>query len=583
MFLYVQEVQGVIDMAFQLVDITYPKTLSLYNSERREQKGCLETSYSDGEHSTGHYYGVTYLEGMQKFIIDTTGTDYSHRKNVTLFTFANGVEMRGSYYVDNGTGWIAPYFVDKDGNNINFPGITISACLLPASTDNPYGESFEFYFNPSQLYYGGNPPNNSHPNNLRLGWFFTEKDNASPYPTPELNGWFQSNNLSIYYNGSYCCNLYNQELIDSFFNRIVNGGDGTPISPIMPSEDTSGTGGGDDSNPDYNPFTDPINFPDLPTFSALTTGLISAYNPSNSGLRILGEKLWSDFFIEEIKKINNDPMEAVISLHLLPFEVPAPTSAHCMVGNYDTGINMPVISQEFMYVEGGEFTVNERFASALDYSPYTKVYIHIPYVGIVPLDVDYIMKKHLHLKYQVDVLTGGAVAMLMCDNAILYNFPCNLAMTIPLTSSNHQALYRQVINASAQLGNMAVSAASPTTDKSGAPTAGAIASVGHGAISSLESALNTVASKHSDVQKSGIITGVQGALDSFETYLIFHRPIQSLASNFGHFKGFPCNVTYTLSSLSGYTEVEYAHLEGVTALDAEKNEIQALLQSGVIL
>lgn len=573
MFLYVQEVQGVIDMAFQLVDITYPKTVSLYNSERREQKGCLETSYSDGEHSSGHYYGVTYLEGVQHFTIDMTNTDYTHRKNVTLFTYANGVEERGEYYLDSGNAWITVYFVDKDGNTISGIGGTTR---LYDSQDNPFDEDYVFHFSPSLLYYGGNPPNNSHPNNFRIGRFFCVRDNASPYPTPPLNGWFESRNLATYYSMSDVGNLYNQEMIDDFFNKIVNGGDGTPISPIMPSEDTSGTGGGDAGNPDYNPFTDPINFPDLPTFSALTTGLISAYNPSNSALRILGEKLWSDFFIDEIKKINNDPMEAVISLHLLPFEVLAPTSAHCMVGNYDTEINMPVISQEFMYVEGGEFTVNERFASALDYSPYTKVYIHIPYVGIVPLDVDYIMKKHLHLKYQVDVLTGGAVAMLMCDNAILYNFPCNLAMSIPLTSSNHKALYDQLLNATASVAHMAIA---------GGASGGNVnpMTFGHSIVNATENALGIVTSKHSEVQKSGAITGVQGALDSFETYLIFHRPIQSLASNFGHFKGFPCNVTYTLSSLSGYTEVEYAHLEGVTALDAEKEEIQTLLRAGVIL
>lgn len=321
----------------------------------------------------------------------------------------------------------------------------------------------------------------------------------------------------------------------------------------------------------------------MPTIGAFQTGFITAYNPGVNQLRLLGGKLWSDAFFNEIKKIQNDPMEAVISLHMLPFNVISSGTANCMIGNYDSEITMPVIDTQFMSVDGGEITVNERFASALDYSPYTSVHIHIPFVGIVPLDIDFIMKKRLTLKYQVDVLTGAGTALLMCNDAILYTFPCNMAMTIPVSSSNHQALYREIIQTSAQLGHTVVGAANPTTDKHGAMTSGAKASIGHGVVSTLESALNTVASKHSEVQKSGAITGVQGILDSFETYLIFHRPIQSLAERFGHFKGFPCNITYTLSALSGYTEVEYAHLEGVTATDEEKDELQALLQGGVIL
>ena len=304
--------------------------------------------------------------------------------------------------------------------------------------------------------------------------------------------------------------------------------------------------------------------------------MITAYNPGVNQIRLFGQKLWSDNFINEIKKIQNDPMEAVISLHMLPFNVISSGTANCVVGNYNSGIEMPVITTQFMSIEGGECTIAERFASALDYSPYTSVHIHIPFVGTIPLDIDYVMKRHLHLKYQIDVLTGAGTALLMCDNAILYSFPCNLAMTIPISSSNHQALYREIIQTSAQIGHTLV-AGSTGSDK------GRDARIGHGVVSSLESALNTVASKHSEVQKSGAITGVQGILDSFDTYLIFHRPIQSLAEKFAHFKGFPCNITYTLSSLSGYTEVEYAHLEGVTATDAEKDEIQTLLQAGVIL
>lgn len=567
-------------MISAISDYKWASKPKLYNSERRELVGCINwyNNNTDEYHGIGTDTSGGEANNVQEFHIDVEGTTQSNKGGpVTLFTYANGVKVKAYYYISSVSEeiisiWIQTRYYDKNDNVIN----AISEAVNMLSSTTRYGATindFPFWFSPCTVSYGNLRTNKNGKSYNDLSFFY-QRTSGSPYEPINLNGAYNTSERYNYYGRT--AHTLSESNWDAFWHAIEVGGDGTPISPNMPSDDTSGTGGGDSADPDYNPFTDPINFPDLPTFSALTTGLISAYNPSNSALRILGEKLWSDFFIDEIKKINNDPMEAVISLHLLPFEVLAPTSAHCMVGNYDTGINMPVISQEFVYVEGGQFMVNERFGSALDYSPYTSVYIHIPYVGIVPLDVDYIMKKNLHLKYQVDVLTGGAVAMLMCDNAILYNFPCNMAMTIPLTSSNHKALYDQMLNATASIAHMAISGGAAGGNVS--PMA-----FGHSVVNATENALGVVTSKHSEVQKSGAITGVQGALDSFETYLIFHRPIQSLAEDFGHFKGFPCNITYTLSSLSGYTEVEYAHLEGVTATDAEKDEIQNLLYGGVIL
>lgn len=557
-------------MAFTLQDFTFNQRPSIYNASHQTKLGGIswygrndKYQWSRGEDN----------KGFMEYHVDLTNASSSDQAEVQLFRFANGVNVKGFMYPstigeDNISAWIRVLYYDKDGNQLNYNESFMIEC------PTRYGSlsDFVFFFNPCNLKY--DLTESQHPNQYCPEVFYYYRNTASPYDPMDINSAYDTNNRFTYYGRTE--HALTEEELARYWDMIIRGGDGTPISPIRPSEDTSTTGGGDDDNPDYNPFSDPIPFPDLPLVGALSTGLITAYNPGYSTLRLLGEKLWSADFVNEIRKIQNDPMEAVISLHLLPFEVYAGASAECMIGNYNTHLTMPVISTQFVSVNGGEIDVNERFASALDYSPYTTAYIHIPFVGIVPMDIDYIMKKHLSLKYQVDVLTGGATALLMCDNAILYSFPCEMAMTVPLSSSNHRELYQSGIQTAMSLGHLAVASGAVGGDVS--PMR-----VGHSAVNALGSALNTVASKHSEVQKSGAITGVQGMLDSFETYLIFHRPIQSLAQRFAHFKGFPCNITYTLSSLSGYTEVEYAHLEGVTATDEEKEEIQTLLQAGVIL
>ena len=570
-------------MAIQVDKYRFPNTPTWYNSERRETKGVLEY-YSRSGIPTGYQYAREYdyrKANVQYFLIDISDTT---EKTVDLFTYANGVAVECKYkYIreDDSVYTVGVHLRlrDKDDNYISGydynPTIYINKRYYPDKTQASFS-----YTVPS-MYYFGEPVSigETYPQDFYWTGRIRAANNwvqSSPYAPPALEGEINGNTISNVWGSVAERSISTTEDFNRFLEDLENGGDGSPVSPQLPSDDTSGTGGGDDNNPDYNPFTDPIAFPDLPNISILNNGLISAYKPNDTMLTQLGTKLWSANFVEEIKKINNDPMEAVISLHLLPFDVPTSTSKACKIGNYNTEINMPTITQQFVMFGGGDIDVRERFASALDYSPYTTAHIHIPFVGIVPLDIDYIMNKHLALRYQIDVLTGSAVAMLRCNDAILYTFPCNLAMTIPLTSSNHQALYREVIQTSAQVGHTIVAGATGS-DK------GRDARIGHGVVSSLESALNTVCSKHSEVQKSGSLTGVQGILDSYDTYLIFHRPIQSLAERFAHFKGFPCNITYNLSSLSGYTEVEYAHLEGVTATDAEKDEIQMLLQAGVLL
>ena len=73
-------------------------------------------------------------------------------------------------------------------------------------------------------------------------------------------------------------------------------------------------------------------------------------------------------------------------------------------------------------------------------------------------------------------------------------------------------------------------------------------------------------------------------MDDFVPYLIIHRPIQSLAKTYAQNKGYTSNISATLSSLTGYTEVEYIHLTGINgATDSELNEIERLLKDGVII
>ena len=90
-------------------------------------------------------------------------------------------------------------------------------------------------------------------------------------------------------------------------------------------------------------------------------------------------------------------------------------------------------------------------------------------------------------------------------------------------------------------------------------------------------------SKHSDISRGGSLGGAVGVMGDFTPYLIIHRPIQSLASDFASKKGYPANISASLGSLTGYTVVDKVHLTGIDCTDSERDEIHALLKDGVII
>ena len=539
--------------------LTYPKGYVWYNSERRENMGMVDDARMNPY--SYHFYDTNH------FILNLTGYDnVNNQKETTIFTYANGVRYVVSmYYTESSDTYniqCQGKYIDSDGNvinNLSIPRFTLYAPKQYYSSVS----SLDIWYASSLSTYTSNNSEVTRP----AGAFIYRLSTASPYDPPSItNNTVSRTEFRNYYGMYYTSNPFGSNL-DDFIDGIEGHGDGTPITPILPSDDTSHTGGGDSGNPNYDPFSDPINSPNVPSVSSLDTGFISAYNPTKAQLQEVASVMWSDNFIQELKKIWNSPIEGIVSLHMLPFVPPTYGYANCKIGNYNTGISMKAIFSQYIKLQGGSIHVDERWCSALDYSPYTRAFIHIPFVGIQPVNIDDVMNKTVTLEYVVDVLTGSGVAFLNCGGSVLHTYPCNMAMKIPFTMSDHQLLYQSLSNFAVATGKaVAAGGSSPSA------TAGAISS-----------ALNVVTSKHSTVQKSGVISSTYGMLDNFTAYIILHRPIQSLASDFAHFKGYPCNITYTLSSLSGYTEVEYAHLEGVTATDAEKEEIQSLLSQGVIL
>lgn len=332
-----------------------------------------------------------------------------------------------------------------------------------------------------------------------------------------------------------------------------------PYTPGGESDSGGGTGNFDGTSVD-------VDFASLPTLSAVDTGFITLYNPTLTQLQSLASYMWSGLFdIDTLKKLFADPMQAILGLSIVPGPVPSGATQNVKIGNIDSGVSMTKAATQYIDIDCGTLNVEEFWGAYLDYEPYTKAEIYLPFIGVHQIAIDDIMNKSVHIKYHIDLLSGGCACEIKCGGSVLYTFVGSCAVSIPVTGSDWTNSINGVLSVAASIGTMVATggAASPAA-------AGSIAS-------------SVVNSLKPSIEKSGSIAGAGGLLAGKVPVLILTRPRQALPSKQNTFTGYPAFITRSLGALSGYTEVHSILLSGIDGTESEINEIEELLKGGVIL
>lgn len=347
--------------------------------------------------------------------------------------------------------------------------------------------------------------------------------------------------------------------------------------PWNDDDDPSGDGGGSDADPadNYDDDADTNDLPSLPTLTASDTGFVTLYNPSITELKNLANYLWGNLFdITTWKKVMADPMDAILGLSIVPVNVPSAGSSVVTVGNISTGISLTKASSQFVELDCGSLQFPEKWKAYLDYSPYTKVSIYLPYIGSQEIDVDLIEATTIGVKYHIDVLSGACVAFITVNNSVLMQFSGQCAVSIPVTSAD----FTQTIIALGQL--VASGIGVVATGGLSAPVSGA--SVAGLATAMANTAQNVISSKPT-FAKTGNMSGSNGLMGFQKPYLLIERPRKCSPAYQNNYTGYPSYTTRKLSELSGFTQIQDIHLDGVPCSDTERNEILRLLREGVIL
>lgn len=365
---------------------------------------------------------------------------------------------------------------------------------------------------------------------------------------------------------------------DTWYRKLEQASpeDITYTDPYDPYDDghPSGTGGGDGAggSGSGSETIEKVEFADIPNISAITTGLITVYNPSLAQIQSLGNYLWSNQFdITTFKKLFSDPMEAIIGCSIVPVNPTLGGTKSVKVGDVDTGVAMPYVSSQFVQKDFGSVSIKKEIGCFLDYTD-TTIQIYLPYIGIHSLAADDVMGETISLRYNIDVLTGGCSAQISCGSkGVLYQFNGSCIANVPLTAVNYSGAIQNAVSAVASIGSTVLGAATGMAPLTMAGIAG-IAST----------ASNVATHSKPQFQRSGNMGGSAGLMSVQTPYVIITRPKKSVPSKMNHFIGNTLNVTKNLGTLQGFTVVDYIHLDGIPAMEQEKQELEALLKKGVI-
>ena len=361
--------------------------------------------------------------------------------------------------------------------------------------------------------------------------------------------------------------------------------DVTDNDPYKGGYDPSSTGGGGGGGNPYDEGDD-IPYPDDPPVSICDTGLISLYTPSATQLNLLAAYLWSSNFVTSmVKDLYADPMDVIVNVGILPFNVTPAGTKSIKVGDRDTGISANYPDSNYYNFDMGTSVLEEIVGAYTDYSPYTKGQIFIPFVGYVPIDIDAFMGHTIGLKYKVDLCTGSAIAFLMRDSRVYQQFACNVLTNIPLSAANYSQMWGTLLSATAVLAGAGATAGAGLAS-SGAAAAGesamnmgSVAKTGASAASDIMTGMAT----KPEMQKSNNLAATAGLLGNKCAYLILERPNLARPGHQNEFIGYPSFITTQLGGLSGYTRVSSIKLGISGATAKELQEIDNYLKSGVII
>lgn len=190
----------------------------------------------------------------------------------------------------------------------------------------------------------------------------------------------------------------------------------------------------------------------------------------------------------------------------------------------DFGVTAPYTKSYTLDIDCGNIQIDETFKSVMDYAPFSRLTIFLPFIGFQELDVSMVMNNVLHVVYTVDVLSGRCLAKLF---VVIGDNECCIAEYGGTIASD------EVFSSSGQYNG----------------------------------SYELMTSMH---------------LGELQTYVLISNK-EPLEGNVSEYDGYPTNEVIKVGNVTGFIAYDKIFAVGMTATETEKREIESILKNGVLV
>lgn len=293
--------------------------------------------------------------------------------------------------------------------------------------------------------------------------------------------------------------------------------------------------------------------------------LTSTYKVTTEQLKNFGNFLWSDSLFDNIKLLNNSPIENVVSVKAIPIDMGG-TATTISLGNVNSNVGGIRVENNYIKKLIGSITVPRIYNNFVDYE-YCEIMLYLPLIGtITDLDPKEVVGYKITLKYDFDIISGDCIAMLFNNRGGGENcigvYKGNCSVDIPLTASNRAQVQAGYISDI---------------------MSGVTSAITKNPFGVVESGLSAITRQYHS-RTNGAVSGVTSQGLPKNAYLTLVENATQIPSNYAQTYGRPCNLTKKLKDLSGFTVCDKnIRVSNIVCTEEEQEEIRNLLTEGVIL
>lgn len=355
-------------------------------------------------------------------------------------------------------------------------------------------------------------------------------------------------------------------------------------------------------NPSHDDSSDSIDVPNAPAVGVTDVGFVNVYKTGSNSLQNMGVELFPPLtysppqaitgsdttaaivngfnaivsFLANIpsffdQMVANTLINYIIDCHMIPVSPNTSGSPESIKVGYKTLTRATgeKVTSDYVDVDCESISLAEYGENFADFLENVKLYL--PFIGFVSARPEWFKRTSLQVKYRFNIIDGSFVAYVLSTGRYVNNnnsgktivgqYAGNACVHLPITGVTYSNMISGLVGAGS----------------------GAIAGAASGNIAAVATSALSAANLHGDIAQSNAYSASAAFMGCRRPFLLIERPVSNYSATYQKELGIPSNISKKLGSVTGFTMVGKIHLDGISATDKEKAEIESLLHEGVIL